>query len=521
VISPDLSTQDPSKIVSSGGIVGDNLGQFYGEVVFAISPSPIQKGLVWAGTNDGKLWYTTDGGASGQWIDVTKNISGLPAWATVTEIWPSTFDAGTAYVAFDAHLNNDFKPYIYKTSDSGATWTKISAGLPTGHPLDYAKSVAEDPNKKGLLFAGTGHAFFYSTDDGGTWTHFNPGLPPAPVTWITIEPRYHDVVISTYGRGLYILDNISLLEATGQTAPPAPSAPTLYPVRSGIRQARNGSAEFVYALPADSVSPLRMDILDAGGQVIRSMEVPGRAGLNRAEWDLRYEAPAVVELRTTPKENPHVWEEPRFKGHEWRPVTHWGIQGAQVAAPIAAPGTYAVRLSAGGQTLTQPFTILRDPAIPSSDADLVESTRMQIKVRDDLTLAANLTNRLEVLRREVEDQLKTNAGKPDVSKALNDLDAKLLGVELQLITHSDMQSDDKYYPEQYKVYMNLIWFNGGVGSGAGDVSGGAEYKPTAAEVQVLAEIEHDLAAAKADSDRVLTTHLPAFNKAMAGKMEIK
>src|SRR6185437_14495299 len=112
------------------------------------------------------------------------------------------------------------------------------------------------------------------------------------------------------------------------------------------------------------------------------------------------------------------------------------------------------------------------------------------------TLTAQMTNRLEDLRRQIEDQRKAAAAKPDVTKALNDLDAKLLGVELQLITHSDMQSDDKYYPEQYKVYMNLIWFNGGIGNGAGDVSGGAESKPTDASVQVLAEIERDLAAAK-------------------------
>ena len=521
VISPDLSTQDPAKIVSSGGIVGDNLGQFYGEVVFAISPSQIQKGLIWAGTNDGKLWYTKDGGASGQWTDVTKNIPGLPAWATVTEIWPSTFDPGSAYVAFDAHLNDDFKPYIYKTRDWGVTWTKISTSLPTGHPLDYAKSVAENPNKRGMLFAGTGHAFFYSMNDGQSWTHFNNGLPPAPVTWITVEPRYHDVVISTYGRGLYILPDISLFEATGQTTLPEPSSLTLYPVRPGFRQARNGSVEFTYGLPAASAAQAQLQILDSTGQVIRTMNVPGSPGLNRAEWDLHYEAPKVVELRTTPKENPHVWEEPRFKGKDWRPVTHWGIQGAQVAAPIAAPGKYSVRLTVNGQSQTQPFTVLKDPAIPSSDADLVDSTAMQIKVRDDLTLAATLTNKLETMRREIEDARKANAGKASEIKALDDLDAKLLGVELQLITHSDMQSDDKYYPEQYKVYMNLIWFNGGIGNGAGDVSGGAEYKPTDAEVQVLAGIEHDLAAAKADYDKVTSTDVPAFNKAMKGKVEIQ
>ena len=154
VISPDLSTKDPSRIVSSGGIVADNLGQFYGEVVFAIAPSPIQKGLIWAGTNDGQLWYTRDGGT--KWNNVTKNITGLPVWGTVKQIAPSQFDAGTAYVAIDFHMMDNREPWLYKTNDYGQTWKKISDGLPQKHPLSYALSIAENPNRKGMLFAGTG-----------------------------------------------------------------------------------------------------------------------------------------------------------------------------------------------------------------------------------------------------------------------------------------------------------------------------------------------------------------------------
>jgi photosystem II stability/assembly factor-like uncharacterized protein len=209
VISPDLSTQDPSHNVSSGGIVGDNLGQFYGEVVFAIAPSAIQKGLIWAGTNDGKLWYTRDGG--GQWNDVTKNITGLPQWGTISKIQPSAFDPGTAYIAVDVHLMDNRDPFIFKTTDFGKTWKSIAGNLPKG-PLAYVKSVTEDPNRKGLLFAGTGNAFYYSLNDGGSWTPFGAGLPHAPVTWIEVQKEFHDVVVSTYGRGIYILDDISPLE---------------------------------------------------------------------------------------------------------------------------------------------------------------------------------------------------------------------------------------------------------------------------------------------------------------------
>ena len=161
---PDLSTQDPSKIVSSGGVVGDNLGQFYGEVVFAIAPSPIQKGLIWAGTNDGKIWYTNDAGKS--WNDLSKNVSGMPPWGTITKIEPSHFDPAVAHVVVDYHIMDNRDLFIYKTADFGRTWTKISDGLPQGHPLSYAISLAENPNRKGMLFAGTGNGFFYSLDDG-------------------------------------------------------------------------------------------------------------------------------------------------------------------------------------------------------------------------------------------------------------------------------------------------------------------------------------------------------------------
>ena len=209
VISPDLSTQDPTHNMPSGGIVGDNLGQFYGEVVFAIAPSAVQKGLIWAGTNDGKLWYTRDAG--GHWNDVTKNIAGIPAWGVISKIEPSHFDAGTAYIAVDFHLVDNCDPFIYKTTDFGQTWTRISSNLPKG-PLAYVRAIAEDPNRKGLLFAGTGNAFYYSLDDGGHWTPFDTGLPHAPVTWIATQKQFHDVVISTYGRGIYILDDVTPLE---------------------------------------------------------------------------------------------------------------------------------------------------------------------------------------------------------------------------------------------------------------------------------------------------------------------
>ena len=141
-------------------------------MVFAIAPSTVQKGLIWAGTNDGKIWYTKDAGA--HWNDMTKNV-GMKPWGTITSIQPSFFDAGTAYISVDYHLMDNREPFIYKTTDFGATWTKITGGLPS-HQLSYVRVVAEDPNCKGLLFAGTGNALFYSLDDGGHWTNLKNGL---------------------------------------------------------------------------------------------------------------------------------------------------------------------------------------------------------------------------------------------------------------------------------------------------------------------------------------------------------
>src|SRR5260370_9518611 len=165
IIRPYRSTQDPSRIIPAGGLVGDNLGQFYGEVVFSIAPSQIQKGLIWAGTNDGLVWYTKDGGA--HWTNVTKNIAGMPSWGTIASIEPSHFDAGTAYISVDLHLMDNRDPYLYKTTDFGQTWKPITAGLPK-HPLGYARGIAAERNTKGLRFARTVKRLFYAPDDEAT-----------------------------------------------------------------------------------------------------------------------------------------------------------------------------------------------------------------------------------------------------------------------------------------------------------------------------------------------------------------
>jgi hypothetical protein len=483
--------------------------------VFAIAFSEVQKGLVWAGTNDGKLWNSRDGG--GNWNDVTKNMTGMPAWGLVSKIEPSHFDAGTAYVAVDAHLMDSREPYIFKTADFGATWTRVNGDLPAKHPLSYVKAVAENPNKKGMLFAGTGRSFYYSIDDGGHWTEMASGLPHAPVSWVAVQKNFHDVVVSTYGRGIYVLDDITPLEQGGPTAT---AGLHLFAPRSAYRWAERPRGIVNYSVGAAPKS-VEVQILDSDGKVVRDLKPESQvAGFNRVNWDLRWDPPRLVQLRTTPKQNPHIWEEPRFRGQDTRPVTHWGLEPAEVG-PLAAPGRYTVKVTVDGQTATQPFEILKDPKVAASEKDLDLSVKLQLRLRDDISASADMVNSIEIVRKQLEDMRKALAG--DAAKAaqlkqIEDMDKKLYDTETKILEPAQMTSDDKYFQQAYRIYMNLIWLNGEVGPGAGDVAGGSDFPPTDTSVGVMEGLEKELTNARADYHRLMEQDVPAFNRALAAGM---
>ena len=511
VISPDLSTRDPKYIVSSGGIVGDNLGQFYGEVVFAIAPSEIRRGLIWAGTNDGKVWNTQDGGA--HWNDVTANIPGLPPLGVVSKIEPSHFDPATAYLCVDFHLNENRDPWVYRTNDYGKTWTKISNNLPTGHPLAYARAIAENPNKKGNLFVGTGHGFFYSLDDGATWKQFKQGLPAAPVTWIVVQKNEHDVVVSTYGRGIYIMDDITALEQ-GLMEPGAATTALATP-RTAFREPRSARAVLDFKLSAVPKSPVEIEITDAKGATVAKVSNAGHAGLNRVGANLVYPGPRLIALRTTPPENPNIWDEPRFNNAQTRGVTHWGIEGS-ANGPTAGPGTYTVKMTVDGQSFTQPLKVTMAPGSHGSDADVEASVRLELKVRDDISTVSDMANQLEWMRRQLEDEKKTVEGKAAVLAALSNIDKKLKDVELRLLSESEMLSDDKYYVEAYKLYLNFIWLGQEIGGGGGDTAGSADYGPTETQTQLVLDLEKQLAEAQVAYKGVMDKDVPAYNQQING-----
>jgi photosystem II stability/assembly factor-like uncharacterized protein len=548
VASPDLSTQDPAHLAPSGGIVGDNLGQFYGEVVFAIALSKIQKGLIWAGTNDGQLWYTRDAAAT--WTNVTKHLAGLPPLGTITSIAPSNFDPAVAYVSIDLHLADNREPFVYKTADFGKTWKRISSNLPN-HALSYVRTVTEDPDCAGLLFAGTGNGLYYSLDDGGHWTLLRTGLPAAPVTWAVVQPKFHDLVVSTYGRGLYILDDITPLEQMAKHRSDAPVV--LFEPRGAYRFVRGPEAKLNFSLKTGPKDDVQLEILDSQGRAVRKLEAKAKdlvAGINRVNWDLRFDSPRVIALRTVAPDNSHIWEEPRFRDADSRPITHWGSKPAEVG-PIVAPGTYSVRLKVDGHPYSQPLTVLADPRSPGSDADIELSVKTLLRIRDDISRVSDTVNQIEWLRKQLEvvesmlrppkkrdkpapiiveegDELDPEPAeapaiilneaqerqKKELLTAAEDLDKQLQAVESRLVSQALRNSDDKYFVEPYGAYLNLIWLNAEVGTGGGDVAGSADFAPTETQLDLLKTLEDDVALVESDYQKILHNGLPPFDQAL-------
>src|SRR5207247_889204 len=289
VISPDLTRNDTTHQQSSGGVSTDNLMTFDGANLLAIAESPLEAGVIWTGSNDGLVQVTRDGGA--HWSNVSPNIAKLPAWAKIVNIEPSHFDKGAAYVAVDAHELDDLTPYIYKTTDYGKTWRKISDTFPRS-AFSFVHAVCEDPVRRGLLYAGTENGLFVSFDDGGRWVPLQTNLPHAPVVWITVQPHFHDLVVATYGRGFWILD------------------------ADGPRQPRSAR-------------------LTAGGDTVRTPDATRQLASNRVWWDLRHAPPTTPRLRTPPPGKPFV----RLGPTGTRPLVAWDLD-LSTRGPLVPPGTY-------------------------------------------------------------------------------------------------------------------------------------------------------------------------------------
>jgi photosystem II stability/assembly factor-like uncharacterized protein len=439
-ISPDLTLNDKSRQQSSGGLTPDNIGVEYGGVIHAIAESPKQAGVIWIGTNDGLVQVTRDGGKS--WTNVTKNLPNLPAWGTVGNVEPSRHDAGTAYVAIDFHQVNNRDPFVYKTSDYGATWKAITNGIPHSM-LSYAHCVREDPVQRGLLYLGTENGVYVSFDDGENWQSLQNNLPHAPVYWLVVQEQFNDLVIATYGRGSWILDDITPLreltpQAIGADAhlfAPRPayrfraitSPATPYDDQTVGENPPYG-AGISYYLKSAATGNVTIAIQDSKGQTVRTLTGPRSAGVNRVYWDLRDTASKRVTYRTSPLFAPEI-----RVGPDGIRESEGGFGGGGGALSIIQPpGTYTVKLSVGGRDYTQPLRVLKDPHSGGTDADIAAQQQMLTAVRRDLDEAVDAVNNAEQIRLQIAN-LKNLIQDGELRKAADDLDQKIVAAEGTLV----------------------------------------------------------------------------------------
>ena len=405
VISPDLTTDDPELQRLTGGLTLDDTGPVIAPTVFAISESPLERGVIWTGSNDGLVHVTRDGG--GTWTDVTASIPGIPPRMTVSNVQPSRHQAGKAYVAYDGHQVGEFDPYLFVTTDYGETWSRIDAGIPRS-VLSFTHVIREDPVTPGLLYAGTGNGLYVSFDDGAGWVSMRSNLPPAPVHWITVQERFNDLVVATYGRGFWILDDVTAIQ---QMAASAPTGPTLFAPRDAYRFRNRASAmsqpddpvvgrnpdfgaSIHYYLPESLDEPVELEILDGGGAVVTTLSGASSAGLHRVMWGLRGTPTTQARLLTKPDEAPHI----EIPARGWRPMP----DGGRVSIMVP-PGEYTVRMTAADVVQEQPLVVLKDPHSEGSEATIAEQTALVRDIAAMVDRAAQLINEIEEIRVQLDD----------------------------------------------------------------------------------------------------------------------
>ena len=514
LISPDLTRNDKSKQVASGGpITKDNTSVEYYDTIFTLAESPVEKGLLWAGSDDGLIHITRNGGKS--WDDVTPK--GLPEWSMISLIDASPLDAGTAYAAVDRHKLDDFQPYIYKTTDYGKNWTAIASGIPAGA---YVHVVREDPKRKGLLYAGTETGVWVSLDAGAHWQTLQLNLPTVPVHDLMI--KNDDLLVATHGRSFWILDDVGpLRQWSAQTAAsdavlftPRPAARVRFPDEVNKRQPvgenpPNGALLYYYlkSAPKDEV---KIEIFDSRGALLKTyssvkkaeVEGPGEwpdvqkvsevlpveAGLNRFAWNMRYEDPTTIpgafyEGETPPK------------------------------GTFALPGTYQVKLTVAGKSQTVALELKMDPRATVSAEDLQKQFDLEQKISRRLTVTHKTVNQLRDLRAQVQSMNKKYAGVAawdPLRPGAEELIKKLTAVEEQLVqTQVKSTEGDLNFPTM--LDEQLIYLSFAVD--AGDAS------PTQPQVETFDMLSRKIEEQLSKWDGILSQDLLTLNR-LAEKQKI-
>ena len=429
-MSPDLTRNDKSKQGPVGGpLTKDNTAVEYYDTIFTIEESTLKPGLIWVGSDDGLVHLTRDAGKT--WDNVTPK--GIPDWIRINCIAASPFDPGTAYVAATMYLQDDYRPFLYRTTDYGKTWKLIVNGIPAD---DFTRTIRPDPRQKGLLLAGTEAHLYISYNDGDTWAPFQLNLPNVPFTDIAFQKRDDDLVIATQGRGFYVLDDMPLIRALpGGKLPGDPVH--LFPVKETYRYIGGGyggrnpeagtnppsGVVLYYSLKAKPTSDVVIRIKDTSGKLVNELtskpepkepdaleedeerrptpKPTTKPGLNRFVWDLRY---------TDTK---------KFPG-----IIYWA---ANTRGPVVTPGTYTVEITADGHTETQQVLIKPDPRVPATPDDY----------RKQLDLALEIANRVDAANQAVIDiraqrkQLETYAATagPQLAAEAKRISKELTAVE--------------------------------------------------------------------------------------------
>ena len=437
-ISPDLTRDDKSKQGSSGGpITKDNTGVEYYCTIFTVAESLRTKGVIWTGSDDGLVHVTRDGGK--KWDNVTPPKEIMPEWIQINSIEASPHDPGTAYVAATMYKHDDFQPYLYKTSDYGKTWKKIVSGIPA---TTFTRVVREDPNRRGLLFAGTETGLYVSFNDGDAWQPLQLNLPTVPITDLTFQTREKDLVVATQGRAFWVLDDLPLLHQL--TDDLAAKELHLFAPKDAYRLPAVGFSEgrasgpvgqnpapgavvqfWVKSKPKDDV---KLEFLDSTGKVIREDKTKAEAGLNRYVWDLRY-----ADAKTFPG------------------LIMWA---GNVRGPRVMPGTYQVRVTAAGATQTQSLTVKKDPRVTTTPAEYQRQLELSLQLRDKLSDTHQAILDIRDIRKQLDgvtERWKDAADGKKVVEAAKALNEKLTAIEQELYQTKNRSNQD---PLNYPIKLN-------------------------------------------------------------------
>ncbi len=512
VISPDLTTNDKSRQGISGGLTPDNIGVEYCCVIYAFDESPVQPGVFWAGSNDGLVHVSRDNGAN--WTNVTANIPELPPDGVVRAIDASKWAAGKAYLAIEHHQQGNFEPHVYRTEDYGETWVKIVAGI-TDSALSYAREIREDPVRPGLLYLGTENALYVSFDDGGRWQPLQNNLPASPMYGLVLQEHFNDLVVGTYGRGFWILDDITPLQQLTDEVVSSPihlfePRPTyrFRPITSPMSASNDPSdgedppegASINYWLADATDEDVSILIKDAAGTTVRTLTGTGKPGINRVMWDLRGEPSTEIKLRTKPLYADWV----ELGEDRWRPAP-----GGRISV-VEPPGTYTVLLQLGDQETSRFLHVLKDPNTEGSEDDIRQQTEMVRELRVDLNTAAEAINRIEWIRRQIMDlqavaeDLGTNAAA--ILANADELNGTLITLEeklLQLKTTGTGQ-DGVRWPTKLSGRFSYLASAVAV----------ADFPPTDQHREVHQALRTRFTEFQRELEQLLRNDFPAFNRSL-------